>query len=238
MKKKLIDLLFGEEEKEEYYEEVIVEEPLKELKPMEKKEDIKNQEKVVNTVQEEKKEKKLAQEGLDGLEVGSKKEIISEPKPEPRRISLDIDDLEEKKKVALKAQARQKSKYNGRGEYEFTPVISPIFGADEETDEVTTPNVPKKKVDNKGDVLSPIYGMRPATKEEALPVRVLGKKSSDAQEEKAEKDIVNLTLDEILSRTAAITGQEVEAKDSSEEKIYEEKKVINSRNMSLFDDEQ
>ncbi len=223
-KNKILDMLFGEEEKEEYYEE-----SYEEYIPKQK------EEKPVEIPRAPKVEKVTSEQTSN---VAITKELIKEEmKPEPRRISLDIDDLEEKKSKPITPVNQPTQARRNKMEYEFGPVISPIFGADGKNKTAITP-IPVKSTTSKSAVLSPIHGLSQPKKEVPLPTKVLGKQRQQSQSEKEDQGLVNLTLDEILSRTASLSGKET--KDEStvhNPSDYEEKKIINSRNMSLFDEE-
>ncbi len=235
MKKKLLDILFGEEEKEEYYEEVYEDEIMAEPKPLKQPmkpiqaDVVKESRKYIETPAAEVKPEVVGKRALNPEE-------NTVATPEPRRISLDIDDLEEKivSKTSPVKPAVSPMRKN-KLEYEFSPVISPMFGADEKDKEMVVPKILKKNNFTKSGVLSPIHGFSEVEKEAPLPTRVLGKESSNNQEERAESELVNLTLDEILARTASLSAKNQE--ESEVARSYEEKKVVNSRNMSLFDEE-
>ncbi|MEG0177863.1 hypothetical protein [Anaerorhabdus sp.] len=245
--KKLMGLLFEEEEvieEEEVYEDVAPTPlPLK----REEKKVVREQhatEQVRKPVQAQSATPKplLSSESIDGLQIPNPhaKVVTEEPKPESKKISMNVDELVEVKQVVKQRQeavtSSKKKTYTTT--YEFTPVISPIFGVDEKDAEAIIPTSPKKKVgDSKiGTVISPMYGIDKTAEPNAAKLEAAKSTKATEKEIKAERDMINLTLDDILARTAALSGKKVDNAELEEEE-YSEKKVINSRNMSLFDDE-
>lgn len=230
-----MDMLFGEEEREEYYEEEeVFEEQFIE----------KSQPKKVTRTQPQ----MVARQTINPLPpvtpVTAKAEEVI---PEPRKISLDITELEERVisrgRTEFSAPIPPQPK-KAKFEYEFSPVISPMFGANEKDVEAVAPMAVKKKsAYNKTGVLSPIHGFTEEKKEAPLPTRVLGTPARSQEAKQEEKDVVKLTLDEILSRTASLSAEtnspsyDHKEEEISSERKYEEKQVINNRNMSLFDEE-
>ncbi|MFV0380521.1 MAG: hypothetical protein ACK5KQ_06840 [Anaerorhabdus sp.] len=211
MKKKILDLLFGEEEHEEYYEEVLEKTPAKKIvkqeEPVVKKESVIVKNNDINISQEEKK-------------------------PEVKKISFDINDIDDYNKssnVNFKSKDRNS---NQKKEYEFSQVISPIFGSSDKDMEALSIKSVKSRVSSKSSVISPMHGISSRNGEESLPTKILNKSKADDKDE----NMVNLTLDEILSRTASLSGKNSEDKQLDLNK-FEEKQVVSNRNMSLFDDE-
>lgn len=190
-------------------------------------------------------------EESDGLTIHTNKpNVKEEPKPEAKKISMNVDELVEAKTVPAK-QKRDMGTQMPRGKatkaqgYDFTPVISPIFGVDEKIANAVTPTTTMKKAADShiGTIISPMYGMDKEAEPTIDPVAHTHAKPTES-EMSAERDMVNLTLDDILARTAAISGKKNEDvvhfdvdSDEDSEEFYSGKKVINTRNMSLFDDE-
>ncbi|MFV0479825.1 MAG: hypothetical protein ACK5LZ_04575 [Anaerorhabdus sp.] len=225
MKRKIFDVLFGEEEKEEYYEEeVVYEEPVQVEKPVPRK----------VAPQYTGEQRGFPVQSVPSLK--AQKTAVNDVY-EPKRISLDIDDLEERvvSKTSITPQPTIQPRKN-KSEYEFVQVLSPMFGAANNKD--VTPRMIRKPATASSGVLSPMHGFSTVPKEEPLPTKALGKTPEIQQEERAEHDLVNLTLDEILSRTASLSGKVYNNGVTVTEHQYEEKQVIDSRNMSLFDEEE
>ncbi|HCY06363.1 MAG: hypothetical protein WBH68_02015 [Erysipelotrichaceae bacterium] len=233
MWKKFTDLLFEDDDtyEEEIFEEVEVQKPA--VKPI--------------TITEQKAEPVTPPPPVFKEVV--KEEPVAEPKPKPS-ISMAIDDLQATKPKEQEpvTQSRQRprvvpvAKTEPKSTYEFTPVISPIFGISEKDVDAVIPTNPKKKsvTDSKvGTVISPMYGLN----RDARPDSISGKispKPSSVDEIEAEQEVPKFSLDEILAR------RDVE-KDNEKTKFFktsdledEENKtvVISSHNMSLFDDEE
>ncbi|MEG0076328.1 hypothetical protein [Anaerorhabdus sp.] len=246
--KKLMGLLFEEEEvieEEEVYEEPtpaplplkreekkVVQQPKKQVQPQ-------PQQTQTRVVQQAKP--LLSTESVDGLNIPNPhtKVVVEEPKPESKKISMNIDDLVEVKQVVKHQEVQTqvtKKKQMPMG-YEFTPVISPIFGVDEKDAEAVIPTAPKKKIGDShiGTIISPMYGVDKTAEPDATKLETSKSSKPTETEMKAEKDVINLTLDDILARTAALSGKKATIEED-EEVEYVEKKVINNRNLSLFDD--
>lgn len=242
--KKLMGLLFEEEEvveEEEVFEEQIST-PLP-LKREEKKVVQQPKRQVQPQAQQVVQQPKplLSSESVDGLNIPNPhaRVLVEEPKPESKKISMTIDDLVEVKPVVKQHEAPtqvSKKKQMQTG-YEFTPVISPIFGVDEKDAEAVIPTAPKKKIGDSriGTIISPMYGVDKTAEPDTTKLETSKTHKATETEIKAERDVINLTLDDILARTAALSGRKNEMEEI-EEVEYTEKRVINNRNMSLFDD--
>lgn len=242
--KKLMGLLFEEEEVIE--EEIFEDEPISHPLPLRKEEKRSAPKQQTHTADVH---KPLLKNAISAEETNTVKELkrstnvelepISEPKPEPKRISMDIDDLTGAKAHPTKTVATKPIKKEIKGGYEFSPVISPIFGVDEKDTDAVIPTKSKKKVSDSriGTIISPMYGVDKDAEPELVEVHSM----PSLKKEKIvhDQEIVNLTLDDILARTAAISGKtkEKEIFDTEDDSLFSEKKVINSRNISLFDEE-
>lgn len=135
--------------------------------------------------------------------------------------------------------------------YERRPVISPIFGLSEKDVQASMNStlVPKNnKEAEKDDIISPIYGnairtpyQQPEVKETYEPTAGL-KEIDDYQqitethdvyqEEKEADDVPVFSLDDILA-----SRDEQDKKIAAKEPKENRTRVVNSRNYSLFDDE-
>lgn len=171
------------------------------------------------------------------------KEVL---KKEARSTMISVDELKEPPVTVKKITPERKAK----PEYEFTKVISPIFGvvkeANEKSEEFLPSTPAKKKVAKSGSILgtviSPIYGIN--KEEEAVDMNF----SLDEEE-------AQLTLDDLIETYASNNTEEI-VKDEVDPIHYEEnfdslvkslqeedpiqeessKRVIESQNLSLFDD--
>lgn len=245
--KKLMGLLFEDEEVIE--EEIFDDEPVSRPLPLRKEE-----KKVQNHTAEVSHEQKpilrnaISAEGTNaGRELKRSTNVeltpVSEPKPEPKRISMDIDDLTgDKVHPSKTVTAAKPLKKDIKGGYEFSPVISPIFGVDEKDSDAVIPTKTKKKTSDShiGTIISPMYGVDKDAEPEHIEVHTMPAMKQERQD--THQEIVNLTLDDILARTAAISGKaktrSVEVNEEDEDdSLFAEKQVINSRNISLFDEE-
>lgn len=229
MWKKFTDLLFEDDdtiEEEEVIEEVVVQKPQPAIKPI--------------TLSENKPE--------PIKEMPKVKEVEEKPKPS---ISMVVDDLQEVKPKPVEpvTPIRQRprivpiAKAEPKNTYEFTPVISPIFGISEKDVDAVIPTNPNKKKavpDSKlGTVISPMYGLD----KDKGPDTIVGKvtpKTSSADEIEAEKEVPNFSLDEILARRSLNNDNEKTKffKTADLERDDDKTVVVSSHNMSLFDDEE
>lgn len=115
-------------------------------------------------------------------------------------------------------------------DYEFTPVISPIFGVlGEKSQPAKTPAA--KKVSpvksSLGTVISPIYGM---DKPQEDKVEEIAERLDKPAAAIKEEPLINVSLDELLQKP-----QEAEADRKNEEEGSD--KTVVSQNLSLFDDD-
>ena len=203
-------------------------------------------------------------------------EVRPEPRkaePEAKSIGLSVDDVVgNKKPAAAGAYENQRpktaaKKSTGKTAYEFTPVISPIFGVDEkDMDAVqnTAKKITKVNSEHKSevpDIISPMYGVS----QDAVPSMVqktversneMEKMSFNSTKAAAEQSVPEFSLDDILKVRDEQFAEEVkqntaegnlgsiddalrQAEDDSAkpEEDIDQTVVINSRNLSLFDDD-
>lgn len=203
-------------------------------------------------------------------------EVRPEPRkaePEAKSIGLSVDDVVGTKKPAAGAYENQRpktaaKKTAGKTAYEFTPVISPIFGVDEkDMDAVqnTAKKITKVNSEHKSevpDIISPMYGVS----QDAVPSMVqktversneMEKMSFNSTKAAAEQNVPEFSLDDILKVRDEQFAEEVkqntaegslgsiddalrqaEEDDSAKpEEDIDQTVVINSRNLSLFDDD-
>ncbi len=223
MLKKLQDLLFEEDEDIEDEEEEVVEKPHK-VKQVQKEEVVQAQPKVEPkpVVEQKTVEEKPVQQPVEETKAPSFDSLFSEPKeqakPEKKQLGITLDEakpapVEEKKKVEptkvtpIKKPKPTPTKPIG---YEFKPVISPIFGVDEK-DLTAVKNTARKysapekikSESNVSPIISPMYG----TDSEDSPSliadtveksEILEKTVGNAKNYKAEDDIPEFSLDDIL----------------------------------------
>lgn len=168
---------------------------------------------------------------------------ISEKTSETKSTMIDIDTIIKAPSTPSYAQTVRKNT-----EYEFTQVISPMFGLKGEYDEneeyiVSTPL--KRKTHNSsllGTVISPIYGI---AKEDTPTVKAFTHVND-------EEYVENYSLDDLIK--APVTFNEKDAWDELQEPIVEEdleslvktfeeieeieaKTIIEGSRLNLFDDE-
>lgn len=115
-------------------------------------------------------------------------------------------------------------------EYEFAPVISPIFGVlGDKSTPVSSLPIKKKPIAQKsmlGTVISPYYGMEKPQDEDKV------EEISQRIDEKinSEEELLSVSLDDLIMDS----NNPIPMDDDS---MQQEKVVIASQNLSLFDDE-
>ncbi|MBQ1532099.1 MAG: hypothetical protein IIZ57_08175 [Solobacterium sp.] len=274
MLKKLQNLLFEEEEIEE---EEIVEEPEPQPEPVRKRRKETRPEPV--ETEQVQAETKTTMQRIDvtqplqtiGSAVPAANESVFRPaEPEkPKGLGLTVDELEGTAKQQAQpepakpaAPAPAKPSRQRKSGYDFSPVISPIFGVDETDMNAVKATVGsrrgKKEDENVSKVISPIYGM---TKEEESLLASAAQKpaatmkptqraeesvfsapQAAAPAEAAEDDVPEFSLDDILR-----VGDEQYAKDNrmvmqslfpdldgSDEDVPDETTVVDSRNVTPY----
>lgn len=228
--KKFMDLLF---EEEEVIEEETIEEPviIKKPKPV-KKTDEKIAVETPKVVRQTTKQNIQPPKNME--------DILADIKPETHKISMDIDDLSGVIDKKIPAKVQRKPKPKNLDTYDFTPVISPIFGVDEQDKKLVMPTKPTKKVRPKDQngVISPIFGYDLSETEDLevndIPEIKMQNESFDLPVEPKKQEpaeMVTLSLDEILAKTKAI------ASNRREFNQIDETTILENRNMSLFDDD-
>lgn len=252
MLKKLQDLLFEEDEDIEDEEEEVVEKPHK-VKQVQKEEVVQAQPKVESkpVVEQKVVEEKPAPQPVEETKAPSFDSLFSEPeepvKPAKKQLGITLDEakptpVQEKKKVEptkvtpIKKPKPTPTKPIG---YEFKPVISPIFGVDEK-DLTAVKNTARKysapekiKSDsNVSPIISPMYG----TDSEDSPSliadtveksEILEKTVGNVKNYKAEDDIPEFSLDDIL----LASDNEFSQENKTEEK--ESPKAVNDETLVL-----
>lgn len=215
MIKKLMSFIFEEETVEET-PEVVKEKPVevKETKVSERKE---------ARILDDEKEKNPP----------VKAATVSEKKDQSMLNKMKVE-------AAPVAPKQKKPVVTNKVDYEFTPVISPIYGIADEKKVQTTSHIQKKTYTSSstptGIVLSPINGN---LKEEKPTEEVkIEKATLDIQEEiVSDEPIVDIPLSSMLANNKIDFGSEdVPATETKE--IQNDKKVLLSKNLSLFDDEE
>ena len=197
--KKFKDLFFEEEEYEEIVDDGIEEEPVVAVEPVFQD---------IRLDKEEKEEQPIVEEVVEEKVEPKKSELLtiapSKDKPKPSQSKPTVKKPEVTNLNAVK-----------KPDYEFTQVISPIYGL-KSTQDQSQPVVKKmnpKKVSALkspiGTVLSPMYGVY-----EENPM---------VHEVEVEPELVDMKVDDFLDK---------------KETKKPEPKTVNVVNLSLFDDEQ
>ena len=211
MIKKLMSLIFEEEVVDEVEEEPV---PVRRSNPAKA------------PVQPEAKAAVPLPQEVKAVYLDTKKEKEKEPavkkEPSSKLGKMTIAEDKPVKKKPVRVEPKE--------DYEFTPVISPIFGVlGEKSQPAKTPAV--KKVSpvksSLGTVISPIYGMdKPQEdKVEEIPER-LDKPAAAVKEE----PLLNVSLDELLQKPQeAVAGVKGDEEGSD--------KTVVLQNLSLFDDD-
>ena len=209
MIKKLMSLIFEEEVVDEVEEEPV---PVRRSNPAKA------------PVQPEVKAAVPLPQEVKAVYLDTKKEKEKEPavkkEPSSKLGKMTIAEDKPVKKKPVRVEPKE--------DYEFTPVISPIFGVlGEKSQPAKTPAV--KKVSpvksSLGTVISPIYGMdKPQEdKVEEIPERL--DKPADKN-----SNTFNVDLDELLQKPQeAVAGVKGDEEGSD--------KTVVSQNLSLFDDD-
>lgn len=216
MIKKLMSFIFEEETVEETPEETIE-------KPVEIKE----------TKLPEKKEARILDEKKEEATV-VKAAAVSEKKDQSMLNKMKVEQISPAASKAKKPVAAA-----NKVEYEFTPVISPIYGIADEKKVQTASHVQKKTYTSSstptGIVLSPINGN---LKEEKPAEEVKIEKSAlDIPEEPiSDEPIVDIPLSSMLANNKIDFEEKIPSVEAKE--IQNDKKVLLSKNLSLFDDEE
>ncbi|MBR3343535.1 MAG: hypothetical protein IKG34_04980 [Solobacterium sp.] len=274
MLKKLQSLLFEEEEIEE---EETVEEPEPQPEPVRKRRKETRPEPA--ETEQVQAETKTTMQRIDvtqplqtiGSAVPAANESVFKPaEPEkPKGLGLTVDELEGTAKQQAQPEPAKpaapvpaKPSRQRKSGYDFSPVISPIFGVDETDMNAVKATVGsrrgKKDDENVSKVISPIYG---AAKEEESPLASTPKPSATMKpvqraEESvfnapqsaapaaaaADDDVPEFSLDDILR-----VGDEQYAKDNrmvmqslfpdldgSDEDVPDETTVVDSRNVTPY----
>lgn len=234
MWKKFTDLLFEDDDtiEEDVEQEIVVEKPKKVVKPI--------------TIEEPKPTPVFVEPAKIEEPV-----VVEEKTKTP--ISMVVDDLQEVKPQQKPVEQTQQnrlrprivpvSKTEPKNTYEFTPVISPIFGISEKDVDAVIPTNPNKKKavpDSKiGTVISPMYGIDRDNEPDTIVGKVSPKQNS-VEEVEAEEEVPNFSLDDILARRNLDNNDEKTKffKTSDLENDVDRTVVLSSLNMSLFDDEE
>ena len=192
----------------------------------------------------------------------------AEPVHEVKKPSLgiNIDEVagtakaEKNVSAAAAAKPAPKKEPVSAAEYEFRPVISPIFGVDEKdmsavqtTSKVSEKRLKKDAADsNVKPVISPIYGANKESAPSTIQNTVeksneIAKMAPDAEKAAAEEDVPAFSLDDILkvrdeeyaqeSKDNKQTDTNLDAlfNDMDDSGNEDSTVVINNRNLSLFD---
>ena len=164
----------------------------------------------------------------------------------PKAFGLTVDDRTPAQPPKRPAARQRTTVTNAQGKsYEFRPVISPIFGVDEKdmnaistTAKIAEAGKPDMHVSK---VISPIYG----TSRQAEPISIQNtvEKSNELEtliarheEQKAETDIPDFSLDDILNARdeeyARNTAESASPAFSLDDDDYDETVVIDSRHLT------
>ena len=185
MFKKLVNLLFEEEEIEELEDGFEDDEPIIEIRTKAVEPELPKKAEPV-TLKEEKPAAAVEEKTEEVKEV-------AEPQAKPQEtkgIMIDLEPAKPEKINVPKFTAKREV------EYEFSQVISPIYGVLEDqkksVSDLTAPPSKRKVVPNNsllGTVISPIYGVTKDTKSNMTSNRVV-----------KEEDVENVSLDDLLSK--------------------------------------
>lgn len=185
MFKKLVNLLFEEEEIEELEDGIEMPEPMFEVRTKKPEIELPKKAEPV-TLKEEKEPEIKSEEPL----VEAEDEKVQEKPAESKGIMIDLEPQKPVKVNVPKFTQKRES------EYEFSQVISPIYGVLENekktVSDLSSPSQPKRKtvMNNSllGTVISPIYGV---TRDKA---------NSTSKAVLKEEEVENVSLDDLLAK--------------------------------------
>lgn len=201
-------------------------------------EDIQENEEEVVVKQEKKPEPKIQKVEVE------KKEVQPVEKKE-KSLNIVVDDVQEKQLkpqvVAKKPKVVPISKIENKVPYEFTPVISPIFGVtDKDGNNVSITSINKKSSlseTKSGNVLSPIYGLKP-TQEKIKPVEEVHAPVEHEENQVSETQDAQFSLDDFLeNRSSNGNSGKTSFFKSSEIDELDQTTVFSNHNMTLFGDD-
>ena len=185
MFKKLVNLLFEEEEIEEMEDSFEEDEPIIEIRTKTVEPELPKKAEPV-TLKEEKAES-VSEEKVEEVKAEEDPQAKTQ---ESKGIMIDLDPAKPEKINVPKFSAKREV------EYEFSQVISPIYGLLDDdkksVSDLTAPQSKRKVVPNNsllGTVISPIYGVTKDSKSAMTSNRVV-----------KEEDVENVSLDDLLSK--------------------------------------
>ena len=221
MMKKLMDFLFKDEE----VEEVSYEQP--------REEQARVRETVSSTRESAPKVKEQVPLPEEVKPVYIEKKEVKPVRKEPveKNSNLAKMTLNEEKAVKPKRPSRVEVKE----EYEFAPVISPMFGVlGDKNEPVKTQTVKKTSpVKNTlGTVISPFYGMEKPLENKVEEIEERLDTAKPSAEEEVE--ILNVSLDELISEQRECEQAQLPEHETED---TEGKTVVSPHNLSLFDDD-
>lgn len=180
--------------------------------------------------------------------------VVEEKK---KSLGINIDELQdssapsaepkssvETKPVVNKPTSRPSTnKDTNKYHYEFSPVISPIFGShDTDSQPIAIKSTkPAASTDSKvGTVISPMYGINRDQDIDRVTKKQPAKKPTIVthEEKTAEENVPVMTLDEILAAHRKNDAKNnVEATRTFKADDFDRTVVVNNHNISLFDDD-
>ncbi len=194
MFKKLVNLLFEEEEIEDLEEGLDTPEPIIEVRTKKSEPELPKKAEPVTLKEEKPQEVKE-----DVKTEAAEEEKIQEKPQESKGIMIDLEPQKPAKQVSVPKFTQKRET-----EYEFSQVISPIYGVLEDekktVSELSSPSQPKRKtvMNNSllGTVISPIYGVTRENRNAASSASVL-----------KEEDVEKVSLDDLLAKPEAKTDE-------------------------------
>ena len=185
MFKKLVNLLFEEEEIEETEAGFENDEPVIEIRTKNAEPELPKKTEPVTL-----KEEKTEPVNEDKVEETEESDVPQTKSQESKGIMIDLDPAKPEKINVPKFTSKREI------EYEFSQVISPIYGLLDDdkksVSDLTAPQSKRKVVPNNsllGTVISPIYGVTKDSKSTMTSNRVV-----------KEEDVENVSLDDLLSK--------------------------------------
>lgn len=246
MFKKLISFLFEEEEDPEIIAEDILEPvTLKSESEYSAPIEQKQKEREYREAASVQKTSKIRVESANpqthnAVKAAPQKKVREEVKAEEKQksfTSIDLQQEEGRRQGTQRANLRNTIKVDTKKEYEFAPVISPIFGSKEETKSdvkrvaKTATAIKPRRPNPLGTVISPMYG---ATELEAMEDEAKEKIETVKQVESQpveDEEIINLPLEDMLEEDVK---EDSDSENLTQFSLFGEQEVISSEGNEAY----
>ena len=202
MFKNILKFLFEEEEED------LIEEPMEEIRLTDPKPERKEETKVVKAKVESKPKQAETIKVVEKLIQKNETVVTATLEPKQKNRFIDFDEPQKERPMIRATSNKSESKRD----FDFAPVISPIFGTKEDIEERNSTNndmavVRVKKKNPLGTIISPMYG---ATELEAMEYEaqsLLARQDTPYSEDESdftnptnETEMLNMPLEDLLSK--------------------------------------